>query len=186
MSNKVIKMPKRKTKNKVPFTKLTEAATEISKGDSPDLVKDRGYSLLQIAVRIVGTRAIDMGNDVSLILDGKPLRGVGRIELSANPPHFEITIVDEKLFQDSINKAGFFYAHGFTISKLLLERGYPALKCAECAEKNRVGWLRLELSGMCDNVDCQYASPIVKAKKIQETIQPIQKEDNSDVPPPVV
>lgn len=167
--NKVVQIPKRKGKEEAQIT-VNPEVVQINP-DSPEQVKDRGYSELNIQVRIHGDRAIDVGSDVSMVLDGKPLRGIGKIELSMIPPYFGMCVVNEKEFQESINKAGFFYSVGFVLTKLLMGRSYPALKCAECAENGREGWLRIEYGGLCDNSECQYAHNSVKAKKIEDDLQ---------------
>ena len=134
----------------------------LIKGDSKEDIEKRGYSLLSIRAKLKGDKPVDLSTDVEIYFDGKPLLGIGEIQLSTIPPFFSLTIVDMDKFNASVNKSGVLPKMGISVKRLLYGASYPAAKCSTCANEGREGWLRVEYGGRCDNPECPMAHPSLK------------------------
>lgn len=156
--------------------------------DAEEIVKDRGFSILDIRIRIDPNRPIDVQYDVDFRFDGRPLEGLCGLEFSSVPPYVGMTILDREKFQNSINKAGFFFQQGVYVRQILFGRTYPAVLCGECAGAGREGYLSVQHGGMCSNPECSKASNLSKAQaqmkkhlaeqKNEETVgEELPKED---------
>jgi hypothetical protein len=133
-------------------------------GLSKEEIEKQGYSELTIKIRIhPGVDRPFMTGDMSMDLDGHPLKGIAGIEVKANPPHCKFEIQDPNLFQQSTNHGGFFWTQGIYFTTLHYGAGYPAIKCGKCGEGIRY----LQYGYKCDNPECDDVAIEIKSRYLQ-------------------
>lgn len=149
--------------------------------EDSELVKDRGFSILDIRIRINPSRPINVQHDVDFRFDGGALLGLCGLEFSSVPPYVAINILDTLKFQESINKAGFFFQQGILVRQVLYNQTYPAVLCGLCIDAGREGYLSIQHGSMCSNPDCPNASNLAKSQALMQKHLPGQgKEGPTD------